>query len=305
MGIKSELFDDTNIDQYDTVIFIKAYSAENIALAEKLKEKGKQIIFDICDNHSAIDTKASQHEDKVTRLNKMLSIADKVTVPTHELGVLLNTQDFLVVPDALENIKPTYPVSPLAIKNSFNRMWQRTLYRKPPLHLIWFGNAGAASPINGMYDLKRIENELLEVAKVVPFRLDVLSNCEATFKELFESSALNIHFKKWNQKCFKALMYNADISLIPVTENSVTRGKSANRVITSLLFDTPVIANRIVSYEPFEPFIHIENWTQNILSIYQAPDKEKQRTALGKAYIFEKYKAENLAKKWAEAINTP
>lgn len=305
LGIESELFDYANIENYHTIIFVKAYSAEDIVLAEKLKEKGKQIIFDICDNHSAINMDDIQYIDKVNRLNKMLSIADKVTVPTHELGVLLKAQNFLVVPDALENISPSFPISPLAIKNNLSRIWKQVFNQKPPLRLIWFGNAGDESPRNGMHDLKHIENDLLAVKSKTPFRLDVLSNCETTFNKLFSSSSIDIHFHKWNPKKFRTLMYHADICLIPVTKNSITQGKSANRVITSLLLNTPVIADSIASYQAFKPFIHTGSWAQNIISISQNSAKEKQRVLLGKDFIFEKYTPENIAKQWAKAIDIP
>src|SRR4051812_23282022 len=50
-GHSVEIFDPSKSDEYDVVVFSKAYSAAHRTLARDVKRRGGRVVFDLCDNH--------------------------------------------------------------------------------------------------------------------------------------------------------------------------------------------------------------------------------------------------------------
>src|SRR6187397_2996397 len=50
-GHSVELFSDDRMLEYDQVIFSKSYAQHEQKLARRLREAGKTVVLDLCDNH--------------------------------------------------------------------------------------------------------------------------------------------------------------------------------------------------------------------------------------------------------------
>ena len=68
--------------QYDVVVFQKAYSPGDLALARSLRARGVRIILDACDNHLYNPSAIPALEERAQRLREMMRLAGIVTVAT-------------------------------------------------------------------------------------------------------------------------------------------------------------------------------------------------------------------------------
>ena len=66
----AELYNEKNESDYRIVVFSKAYTNKDIVIAERLRDRGIKIVFDLCDNHFLLG------EERNARLKKMFKLAD-------------------------------------------------------------------------------------------------------------------------------------------------------------------------------------------------------------------------------------
>jgi hypothetical protein len=171
------------------------------------------------------------------------------------------------------------------------------------INLVWFGNAGNKEPSSGLYDLKKIEHELAETSKKLPIRLNITSNNKGIYRELFGECKIETQYHDWSLKKFPKLMSTMDLSLIPITINNITNGKSPNRVITSLLHGVPVIADLIPSYKQFENDIMNGNWSENIQLYSRNRAIHINKAEIAKERILNQYSCKTISQSWIKAIN--
>lgn len=302
LGIKAEFLKEVNIDSYEAVVFQKAYSAKDIALAKQLRSKDKSIIFDLCDNHYALGTNEKGYQEKIDRLNEMMRLADCVTVPTIEASNFVSHRCIKIVPDAIDKYpKSNYSFIP---RTRFRQQVDSLLETKGTINLVWFGNGGMEKPPWGMIELCRLKHILHELYSEFPLKLNIISNNKYSYEKYFSDATFPCRYYPWNIKTFPYLMRCADIALIPVTINDFTRGKSSNRVITALDLGLPVIADPLPSYEEFSNFIRIGNWRENILEYAKAPDLRRDDVEKGQAYIRSNYNNKQIAKVWLDIFHS-
>ncbi len=292
-GWNVNLYQPGDLEQSEIFVFQKRYSQPDIDLALRAKELGKTVIFDLCDNHFYNPTGSAELEERSSRLGNMISICDHLILSTEVLRNFVSHHKITVIDDAIEIPKINW--------------WKKlyfTLFKnvasKDKVNLAWFGNSGQQSPSFGLIDLQRIIPELNETNKSVNLRVNVFSDSPAIYEQTMRKAEFEHHFYKWQKETFSYFFSQHQACLIPISINPFTECKTANRVITSLLHDVPVIADVIPSYREFEQFIFVSNWKENILKIAERGHDKAAHGA--REYILSKFSSDHILNQWTEAL---
>jgi hypothetical protein len=81
-----EAYRERHAGGYRAVVFSKAYTPKDIALAQRLKAHGTTIVFDLCDNHFLLGP------ERVTRLKAMFELADRWVVSSPALAEVVRSE---------------------------------------------------------------------------------------------------------------------------------------------------------------------------------------------------------------------
>lgn len=293
-GIRSEIFDPENLASYSIVIFQKAYSPEDIALASSLRSRNIKVFFDLCDNHFYNPNGSPELAERAERLKKMVSLADEIIVSNEALGELTG-RPFTVVGDMLE-----YSIHTWIARNILKPFY--SALRRPRVRLVWFGSSGSEAPRFGMIDLQRIIPELNEVNKKTRIQLSVISNSESKYVQYTAGAEFPTRYYAWNKLTFPYIMAAQDITLIPIEVNPFTFCKTNNRPVLSILLGLPVIATKIASYEDLSGFILVDNWKQNIGTYVADPALGKEHVRKGYNFIMKNFSNDVILSRWIKLI---
>ncbi len=298
-GWSCEIFRDRNIEKYQVVIFQKLYDEKTIELVKSLKNKGVITIFDLCDNHFyyRLDEPSALAE-RQEKLQKMLDIVDVITVSTPELKKLIGSKTDkipVVIDDAIEPPKINVLFREyLALKKRLAKT------RKNYFKVIWYGNAGTENPPYGMIDLGKVLPALEQLNQEIPVKLSVISNSVDSFQKYTSSAKIPLEYYNWQLSTFPYIFSQHDVCIIPVSLNDLTRCKTNNRLVLSLLLGVPVIADKIPSYEEFSNFVLFSDWEANLRQYWQNPMLRQEHTKQGKEYILAKYNRNRVVSQWSD-----
>ena len=300
-GWSCEIFRYKNIEQYQVVIFQKLYDESTIELVKTLKSKGVITVFDLCDNHFyyRLDEPSALAE-RQEKLQKMLDVVDVITVSTPELKKLIGSKTDktpIVIDDALE------PPKILIFAREYFSLKKRLVQtRKNYFQIIWYGNAGTENPPYGMIDLLKVLPALEKLNREIPIKLSVISNSLDSFQKYTSSAKISVKYYNWQLSTFPYIFSQHDVCIIPVSLNDLTRCKTNNRVVLSLLLGVPVIADEIPSYEEFSKFVLFSDWETNLRQYWQNPMLRQQHTKQGKEYILAKYNRHRVVSQWSDLL---
>lgn len=296
-GVCVEIYRDKNLEKYDLVIFQKAYSDSDLALAKKLRSLGCKVVLDQCDNHFIYRSCDSDLKHRAERLCNFLDVVDVVFVSTAKLGELFDRKPVFIVPDYIELPRPRF-LTRLWLCCRYPRMFFRSSVK-----LVWFGNAGSSYPKFGMCDIAEKISLLEELAQTYDIELTIVSNSEGLFRKYFSGEVqFPVFYVKWKRKSFDTLLSLHDVCLIPVESNSFTVCKTNNRLVLALLHGLPVVADEIPSYSEFSSFSRLNDWRSNLIRVLEDYDQEKVRADQGKQYILSKYTNDYISDFWESAI---
>ena len=290
----TELYSEANKENYKIVIFQKAYTKEDIALAIELKSKGVIIVFDQCDNHFFNPLNDIILTERAERLKEMVDVADYITVSTKSIAALFQGKRTYVVDDFIE-----LPVIPSLLKLWYKIKFLFLFEKSLSIKLVWFGNAGSVNPRFGMIDLTALLEPLENVNKIHPIELTIISNSQALFSKYVEGkTSFRIKYIPWDKKTFEYIVAQHDLCIIPIHSNPFTVCKTNNRVVLSLLLGVPVVADPIPSYEEFAPYIALSNWENNILGIVKNKKNYQAKVKAGQKFIKEHYGEQKIIEQW-------
>lgn len=294
-GYPVELFNTARSKEYGVVIYSKIYGQDTIREAQKLKDLGTKIVFDLCDNHF-FNFGESVASRVASDIREMVNVSDRVVASTDTLSNVIRDQtghpDIIVIGDAEE--EPCRlrsigsPLDGILGHISFLRL-RRVFHQSRKARLVWFGIHGGPNAPYGMADLNRIADILGDTNSVLPLSLTVISNSYQKYKELIKPWPIETHYITWRPTDFFSTLALHDISVIPVADNPFTRCKSSNRVVTALRAGLAVIADSIPSYTAFRSCIKLDDWTDG-LALYisdecaRAKDVEKGIRIINCAY---------------------
>ena len=302
LGWPVEFFDLQNSHNYKVVIFQKAYTHDDVALACKLKKQGTIIVFDMCDNHFYNPLNMEKYTRRAQHMQSMVDIADHVIVSTHALSELINKEQVFQVDDYIDRPDNNF------FFRAYNRHKLPRQFKKhgmaDTLKLVWFGNAGVVSQDYGLKDIDIILPELEELNKHFPISLTIISNSKATYNEFVGNrQSFPTMYTNWRKHYFTHQLPLFDICLIPAGINPYTRVKTNNRVVLSLSLGIPIIATPLPSYHEFEPYIAFENWQENILKIATDPETAYKKVQAGQDYINCHYSIQAVTQQWNKLLS--
>ena len=294
-GQQVEEFDPAYLDRYRTVVFSKAYGAEDRKLARRLKAAGKRVILDLCDDHFFNPLDLPKYREARHGLLSMIKICDKVVCSTPVLARAVQSHAGLrttpaVAPDAYEQAAVSAgPPTPL----------------DQPARLLWFGRHGSPNAPAGITDLLLIKHALADAHALRPFEIVVCSDSEARFAEVAPALGVPARFVAWAPDSFAAELSRADAVIIPLSDNPFVAAKTHNRLTLALSAGVPVVADRLDSYGEFAPFAWIGDWPSGLAAVLTRPEEARARAAEALPYLKAHWSPEAVAPLWEAALDLP
>ena len=253
-GWDCAIFDPTHMHRYRVVVFQKAYSDNDLAIAAHLRPHGVRTVFDLCDNHFYNPNCRPDYRERADRLCRMIESVDAVTAATPELARVIDRPS-TVIDDALDIVKRDWWAE-------LRRRWPR---RRRSLRLVWFGNAGLDDPPFGLVDLQRIRPQLQALHNHRPIRLTVISNSREAFERRMAHAPFPVRYYDWDTSTYQRIVRRQDLCLIPISDNPFTRCKTVNRLALSLLLGVPAAADPIPELRELCSFALMGDWTKGLL----------------------------------------
>ena len=290
-GHEVELFKIEELQHYRTVVFSKSYSADDLQIAQAVREQGGRVVFDLCDNHFYNPAELPRYTRARREMLAMMKVADRVTCGTAALAnVIGEVTDGRIAATVISDIAERVPAPEPG-------------ERAAPFNLLWFGSHGSPNAPSGMADLLLIRERLETLAAQTPLRLTVCSNSRAKFDELISPFALQTHYVEWSVAHQAAELACADAVILPVTPNPFTACKTHNRLSSALYAGRPVVATSIESYREFAPFCTLDDWDEGLRRCMRDPTGEALRAASARIHIDERYSESALAPSWEAALH--
>jgi hypothetical protein len=303
-GFPVELFDEDRFTQYSGVIFSKLYDDQNYGLARRLKERGKAVIFDICDNHFYNPYQLEKFKRVREQLLKMLHIADSIVASTPALAEVLVKEadlrsDPVVIGDAVEED---------AVTGARNRWWfrfpvRRWIRRNGTVNILWFGIHGGENAPYGMLDILNQKDLLIELSRTYPLQLVVVSDSREKFKEYIEPLPLRTLYIEWGSVSFKEILSESDISIIPISRNPFTLCKTNNRLATALFAGVPTVADEIPSYRDLAQYCVLNDWERGLRLYLDNNPVGREQAKSARPYILEHYTINHIGHVWAKHLS--
>ncbi len=287
-----ELYDEARFDQYDTVVFSKAYRAEHQALARRLRKAGKTALLDLCDDHFFNPNGLASYDQARTDLLAMIKAVDAVICATPVLAAAVQREAGLAS-------------TPAIAPDVFEQAEARVCAPSPPdrpARLLWFGRHASPNASAGMSDLMLICDDLADAYAKRPFELVVCSDSRPLFDELFGAFPIPARYVEWSPETFTDELGRADAVLIPLSDNPFVAAKTHNRLSLALSAGVPVVADRLDSYAPFAPYCRIGDWAAGLEAVLLRPLEERARAAGALEYLQANWSSSAVAIQWEVAL---
>ena len=331
-GWDCEIYNPKHQNNYQLVIFQKAYDPPDLILAEKLKNQGTKIILDLCDNHFYNPYQIPEFVAKEKRLRKMIELANLVTVATPALGKLIHGKANLVIDDVVDPFPETLqgkirskiaswknnqqyrfnvlqksfsdaispsplPFTPTSARSSFKVVW----FGSSQLAKI-YSQSGIKDAPAGLDSIKKVLPALEKINQEIPVQLTIISNSQKRFRQATKNTNFSCIYYEWNLATFPFLMQQQDVCIIPIEFNNFSICKTSNRLITALNQGVAVVADKIPSYEEFGEFVLFADWENGLGSYADNPALRAQHVHRGKEYIIGKYTQDRVVEQWSNAF---
>lgn len=115
--------------------------------------------------------------------------------------------------------------------------------------VLWFGNAGKAHGNYGIPTVLRFANELIRINEQQPIELLIVSNNLPKFREYIRRLPIPSRYVEWDPISIFDHIRSADLVILPNSNDSFSRTKSANRVLLALSQRVPVVAEDFAGLE--------------------------------------------------------
>ncbi|MGI9284087.1 MAG: hypothetical protein ACR2P1_01730 [Pseudomonadales bacterium] len=303
-----ELYRERHEASYRAVVFSKAYSSKDIAIAERLKQQGVKVVFDICDNHFLLKN------DRVVRLKRMFELADHWVVSSHALARVVrqnlgNEKPLTVIEDAVEQ---SLSGNWFDISSCLKAHWQlhtlRRFLRDPALvdaaHLVWFGNHKASYQNSGIAHVTKLRSLFEKIHASTPITLTIISNSKPAFDDVFVDWQLPLFYMDWSAHTFFTAMRRHSIAVIPIEVNEFTEVKTNNRIAQSLFLGLGVVADSIESYQVFADCAYLDRWEQGLHAYIENPVAIAQHISDASAILQQKFSVPVIAGRWKALLES-
>lgn len=297
-----ELYRERHESAYRVVVFSKAYNSKDIAIAERLKQQGVKIVFDICDNHFLL------HSERVTRLKRMFELADHWVVSSHALASVVRQNlgsetPLTVIEDAVEQKLSGNRFDIFGWLKAHRQLRALDRFLRLPAHanaahLVWFGNHKASYQNSGIAHVARLRTLFEKTHSSTPITLTIISNSKPAFDEVFADWQIPVFYIDWSAHTFFKAMRQHSIAVIPIEVNEFTEVKTNNRIAQSLFLGLGVVADGIESYRVFADCAYLDNWEEGLLAYLEHPATIAQHVDQANVLLREKFSAGVIAGRW-------
>ena len=290
-GHQVEVFDESRTALYDMVVFSKAYGPEDQAIARRLRQRGKQAILDLCDNHFynpfGLPAYQAARRELVTMGRLCTGLVSSTPALARVLKSELGIEAVAVVGDVVEDLE----------------LERSSAWPSGTPRLLWFGLHGSPNAPAGMTDVLRISDELERAYASRPFVLVVLSNSREKYDEQIAPLRVPTTYADWTPETFRNEMAVARAVLIPLSDNPFVACKTHNRLTVALRAGVPVIADSIESYREFAPYVWLSDWAGGLEAVL-ADDVQPVRVRIAQAdpYLRAYWSADCIARQWERAL---
>jgi len=167
-----------------------------------------------------------------------------------------------------------------------------------PVKLVWFGTAGNLQPLVPFLTAK--QHRYIHMSIVSGFD----KATHQALRTLQRDPKLQIELLPWSLYKQQIAIQHAHAAVIPCNTDPIGLAKTANRLMTSLWFGTPVIATPIPSYEPFAPYAFLNMDINAALEqLLQTPwTTLKKQVCLGQDFIQQHYSLSTIGNQWHTTI---
>lgn len=235
---------------YDTVIFQKCFSADYIALADKLQKVGTKIILDI--NINVVDLQGEisifNEEEKESLKQQSVNIKQMIQKSDH----------VLVSSPILKEIYSKYHSSVFCIEENITDNFfkaQKAHLNDGPVNILYCGYSSKA------IEILTIKDVLLDLNKTYDINLLFISDKNPDIQLLPNK------FIKYNQGTLYKDLLKADIKIAPRDlNNSYNIGHSFTKVGYPMAVGIPAVASPVPSYINREVLVcdSLEKWHYNL-----------------------------------------
>jgi hypothetical protein len=304
-----ELYNEKHESTYKAVVFSKGYKDRDLEIAQRLKQRGVIVVFDLCDNHFLLA------EDRVARLRKMFDLADYWVVSSEALAEMVRrnfdtVKPLWIIEDAVEEALRGPVLDVFGWLKAYYRLLQlrRFLNNSPAghaaMHLAWFGVHKASYGDAGLVHMAKLRPLLEASCTQHPITLTVISNSREAFEKIFAGWNLPVHYVDWSPHTFFAALKLHDVALIPIEVNEFTEVKTNNRIALSLNLGLGVLADSIPSYRVFAQCAFLDDWERGLNEYIFNPDLVSQHSACGRKVISERFSGPVIASRWKKLFES-
>ena len=249
---------------FDVFVFSKHFNPVDPETATVLKQKGKTIIYDVCDYHFE-----GKHRDHYLRMCDLAHVVTCTTEQMREYIKEFTDRDAEVIPDPVE-----FPVA----KPRFDP--------EDPVRLFWYGNLANLDTLEPI------------IPQIEGLTLTVVTNRELEFNRTGST-----YCRAWSPKAMFEGYLNSDIVIVPtINDNRRKLVKSHNRVSEAIRQGHYVCAGPLPSYEQFAPWMYIGDIRKGIDWALEHPDQVRENIATAQDYVADHFDPEVIGSRWEETI---
>ncbi|NJL73474.1 MAG: glycosyltransferase family 4 protein, partial [Candidatus Competibacteraceae bacterium] len=171
----------------------------------------------------------------------------------------------------------------------------------PPKKLLWFGNHGSPESEFGILTILRIAEDLVRLHQDVPIELTIVSNSFGKYQSSIKPLPFPTRYVKWDVLGIYDHIAQADVCIMPGSDDVFWRTKSANRVLLALSMGVPVVAAAMPSTTPLHGCIGIDDWYADLKS-YLTDEDRRNRDLAASRVVLQSYSAAAIGRQWQALI---
>lgn len=218
-------------------VFSKSFSADNVELAARLKQRGHPVVLDLCDNHFG-------HPQFGPQLHALCGLADRIVAATETMAEAIREatgRDSVIIGDPVEGPRGEPVFAP----------------RFPAIRLLWFGH-----PSN-LDSLRAAAGQLAAAAGRYPLHLTILTQVDGSVERLGTEIAasapgrIECLARPWTADATWRELETCDLVIIPSIVDDRRSVKSPNRLLETIWAGRLAIAHPVPSYQKFAGYCRI------------------------------------------------
>ncbi len=169
--------------------------------------------------------------------------------------------------------------------------------------ILWFGNHGAPYANFGMLDLLNIQADLEKIATEYSVTLVIVSNNFQKYEKHIKPFKIDTEYVEWTPEAVSHELKKASVVVIPNSLDDFSICKSANRTVTALLADVPVVATLTPAVEVFRGCVEFDNFGDGLRKYLTNPELAHRNVSAAKDVITYEFGRSRIFEYWSEIVS--